>query len=53
MRIFFALLVMAALIAATSFWHGATGSPLSKTACQILPLLPTFGLLIGVTRQKS
>ena len=43
MRKLIPLLAVAALIAVLAFWHGATNSPMSKTALYLLPLLVALG----------
>lgn len=39
MRKLIPLLALAGIIAVLAFWHGATKSPMSKTALYLLPLL--------------
>ena len=50
-RIWLSLFAMATLLATVSFWHGATDSPLSKSALYFLPFIPV-AFLFGFTLRR-
>mgnify|MGYP004528461827 CR=1 FL=1 len=51
MRKLIPVLAVAAIIAVLAFWHGATKSPMSKTALYLLPLLMALGFIVRSSKK--